>query len=254
MKRHILLAAMLMTGLAAVVACGGRSGKGGEAAKTAEEQTVAPAEAETAVNATKQEAPKKEVKKWYEQDFSLTYKQYILTTSLTRTYARKGNVVVSKSADSPAVNLMVFTDSTRTDYIVNPENGKYGKLREKTGLSGMDAGIKKYLKDQMGDNVFIGVLKPDGENCTAKDTVIFGRPAYVITQEKKESTLGIEMYTKIIEWVDRENGLPYYKYGFGKSGDKVVANGKAFEITDFSAEPTYEGLVMSLEGLTEVEK
>ncbi|MBR1570542.1 MAG: hypothetical protein IJ651_07415 [Bacteroidales bacterium] len=103
----------------------------------------------------------------------------------------------------------------------------------------------------MGDNVFKGILTPDGKNCTARDTTIFGRPAYVITEEKTEEILSVKTYSKIIEWVDKENGLPYYKYAQSKNGDKVLIEGKAFELTAFSADPTYEGLIISLDGLTE---
>ena len=63
--------------------------------------------------------------------------------------------------------------------------------------------------------------------------------------------MGTELYTKAIEWVDKENGLPYYKYGLSKKNGSVYIEGKAFEVTAFSAEPSYEGLIMSLDGLTE---
>ena len=73
-------------------------------------------------------------------------------------------------------------------------------------------------------------------------------------QEKTEDVVGTELYTKIIEWVDKENGLPYYKYGLSKKNGSVYIEGKAFEVTAFSAEPSYEGLIVSLYGLMEVSK
>lgn len=124
-------------------------------------------------------------------------------------------------------------------------------MRERTGFESVDEAVRDFLKDQLGDNVFKGILKPDGKNCTARDTTIFGRPAYVITEEKTEEILSVKTFSKIIEWVDKENGLPYYKYAQSKNGDKVLIEGKAFELTAFSAKPTYEGLIVSLDGLTE---
>lgn len=253
MKRNklIIIAAMVF-GLANMTACGGGANKNNEVAEAEGEQTEASASGEQNGSTTAQTVQKAEAKKWYEQDFSMTYVQYIMSKSITRIYARKGNIVVSLQEGSPAQKLYVFTDSTRTEYLVNPDKGRYGKVKEKTGLDGIEQGIKAYLKDQMGDNIFKKVLKPDGENCTAKDTTIFGRPAYVITEEKTEKVLTSEVYTKVIEWVDKENGLPYYKYAIGKRDGKVLMEGKAFEISAFSAEPTYEGLTMSLEGMTDV--
>jgi len=109
----------------------------------------------------------------------------------------------------------------------------------------MDDGIRLLLKDHLGDNVFKGILKPDEKNCTVKDTTIFGRPAYVISQEKTETTFGVETYTKIIEWVDKMNGLPYYKYGSGKAGDKVITDGK-IKLTE--ANVAYDGASANFTG------
>ena len=64
---------------------------------------------------------------------------------------------------------------------------------------------------------------------------------------------GEQVYTKVILYIDKENGLPYYKYGLGKTNGQVLIDGVSFEVTDFSAEPTYEGLIMSLDGLTEAQ-
>lgn len=232
------------------MACGGGN-KSSEAAEAEGEQTEESASMEQAAAPAKAEQ-KTEAKKWWEQDFMLTYKQYIMTTSITRTYARKGNVLVSQSEGNPAQNMFVFTDSTRTDYLVNPDKGRFGKIREKTGFSTIDEGIKSYLKSQMGDNVFGKMPKVDDEDCTVKDTTIFGRPAYVITQEKTQKVMTNDVYTKVIVWMDKENSLPYYKYGLGKNNGQVVTDGKVMEITAFSAEPTYEGLTMSLDGMTDV--
>ena len=256
-KKRIIIAAALLLALGwGMSACGGGSGKGGATAEADGEQTEQTAGEEQTAEGSEAQSEQKaqEQKKWWEQDFQMTYKQYVMGQSMTRIYARKGNVLASKMDGSQAVNLFVFTDSTRTDYLVNPDKGLYGKKSEKQGLAGMEESIKAFLKGQLGDPVFKDILKPDGDGCTAKDTTIFGRPAYVITQELTKKVMTVETFARIIEWVDKENGLPYYKYGFGKSDDKVITDGKVFEITAFSAEPTYEGLVMSLEGLTEISK
>ncbi|MBQ3820947.1 MAG: hypothetical protein II809_05735 [Bacteroidales bacterium] len=39
-----------------------------------------------------------------------------------------------------------------------------------------------------------------------------------------------------------------------KKNGSVYIEGKAFEVTAFSAEPSYEGLIVSLNGLMEVSK
>ena len=257
MKRiscKLITVAALVVGLAALTACGGRGNKSGQTARAdGEEVATVAAEEQTEVPG-KQAAPERPAKKWYEQDFSLTYKQYVLGNSTTRSYARKGNVIACNIEGSRSQKLYVFTDSTRTEFTLNKAAGQFVKGRERSDFAIMDDGIRMFLKEQLGDNVFKDILKPDGKNCTAKDTTIFGRPAYVIIQEKTENTFGVDTYTKITEWVDKENNLPYYKYGVGKAGDKVIADGKVFEITDFSATPSYEGFIISLDGLTEIAK
>jgi len=241
MKKSTTL--FLCAALLAVISCGGNSNSKSASDNDVQEETKAP---------VVQKETKAPAKKWYEKDFSLTYKQYVLGNSIVRSYARKGNVVACNVEGGSSQKLYVFTDSTRTEYILNPSTGKYVKGRERSDFANMDDGIKMLLKNQMGDNVFTGVLKPDKKNGTVKDTTVFGRPAYVIIQEKTEVTFGVETYTKVIEWVDKENALPYYKYGLGKAGDKLITDGKVFEITAFSANPTYEGFIISLDGLTEV--
>ena len=77
----------------------------------------------------------------------------------------------------------------------------------------MDDAIYKYLKSQMSNTVFGDKLKIDDPDCVVKDTVIFGRPAYIITKEQTEKNIAAEVYGKTIVWRDKENGLPYYKYG-----------------------------------------
>lgn len=248
----LIAVAVLVFGLAALTACGGRGNKSGKAAENEGGQVASTAVEEQTKAPGKQAEPKGPAKKWYEQDFSLTYTQYILGNSITRSYARKGNLIACNIEGGSSRKLYVFTDSTRTEYLLNADSGKYAKGREKSDFAVMDDGIRMLLKDQLGDNVFKDILKPDGENCTAKDTTIFGRPAYVIIKEKSENVFGVDTYTKVTEWVDKENNLPYFKYGVGKAGDKVVADGKVFEITEFSATPTYEGFIVSLEGLTDV--
>lgn len=249
--RNVIIVAALVMGVTALTACGGRGNKSGKTART-EAEEVAATTVEKQTQAPKKQAEAKvPAKKWYEQDFSLTYKQYVLGNSSTRSYARKGNVIAFSSENGRTRKLYVFTDSTRTEYTLNTATGQFAKGRERSDFAIMDDGVKMLLKDQLGDNVFQDILRPGGKDCTARDTTIFGRPAYVIIRERNESTFGVDTYTRIIEWVDKENGLPYYKYGLGKAGDKVISDGKVFEITEFSANPTYEGFVMSLDGLTE---
>ena len=77
------------------MACGGGN-KSNEAVEAEGEQTEESASAEQAAESAKPEQ-KAEAKKWYEQDFMLTYKEYIMGKSITRTYARKGNVLVGQA-------------------------------------------------------------------------------------------------------------------------------------------------------------
>lgn len=254
MKRITLIA--LCVAVLATVSCGNNSKKktsGQEAGNdTVELSESTQAAAPETKSATKKEEPKAQAKKWYEQDFSLTEKMYVSTASMTRTYARKGNVVISTVEGSGTTNLFVCTDDTRTQYLVNNEKGTYIKQGEKSDFDSVDDAIYQYLKGQMGNTIFGDRLKKDGNGVSAKDTTIFGRPAYVLTQEKTETVAGIELYTKAVEWVDKENGLPYYKYGQSKRDGSVIIDAKAFEVTAFSAKPTYEGLIVSLDGLTEI--
>lgn len=254
-KKRIIIAAALLLALGwGMSACGGGSAKNGEVAEADGGQTEQTAgEEQTAESAAEQTEQKaQEAKKWYEQDFQLTYKFYVVGKSMTRTYARKGNVVACHVEGSEAVNLFVFTDSTQTNYLVNPAKGRYGKVNEKSGFSTVEEGVKKYLKGQMGDDLFGKRIRKGDEGVTAKDTTIFGRPAYVLTKEATEKNVAVNIYAKTIQWVDKENDLPYYKYAFAKNGDQVITDGVAFEVTAFSASPTYEGLPMSLDGMTDV--
>lgn len=251
---NVIIVAALVMGVTALTACGGRGNKSGKTANAEGEEVAAASVEEQTKAPAKQAAPKGPAKKWYEQDFSLTYKQYVLGNCTTRSYARKGNVIACNMEGGSSRKLYVFTDSTRTEYTLNKASGQFVKGRERSDFAIMDDGVRMLLKGQLGDNVFQDILRPDGENCTAKDTTIFGRPAYVIVQEKTENSFGVDTYTKITEWVDKENNLPYYKYGVGKAGDKVIADGKVFEITSFSANPSYEGFIMSLDGVTEIAK
>lgn len=251
--RLIIAAALVLSMGAGTAACGGGAAKGGEAAEaegTQTELTDGPEQAGAATEGQKAEDVK--AKKWWEQDFELTYKMYVMSKSLTRTYARKGNIVVSRQEGSQAQNLYIFTDSTRTNYLVNPDKGRYGKVGVKSGFSGVDEGVKKFLKDQLGDDFFKKILSKGDEGVEAKDTTVFGRAAYVLTKEATEKNPAVEIYGKTIQWVDKENGLIYYKYALVKNGDQVISDGKTIEVTAFSAEPAYEGLKMSLEGMEDV--
>ncbi|MBQ9400130.1 MAG: hypothetical protein IJU27_05775 [Bacteroidales bacterium] len=238
--RIVVIVTALIMGVAALTACGGRGNKSGKTA-----QTKAP---------EKQAKPEVPAKKWYEQDFSLTEKMYVSRASMSRVYARKGNVLIFKMEGSQTTNLFICTDSTRTGYVVNEGARTYTKKSEKTDFDSVDEAIYDYLRSSMSNTIFGERLQKNGKGVSVKDTTIFGRPAYVLTHEKTEDVVGTELYTKVIEWVDKENGLPYYKYGLTKKNGAPYIEGKSFEVTSFSAEPTYEGLVVSLDGLTETAK
>ncbi len=256
MKRITLIA--LCAAMMAAVSCGGNTNKGGRA--SGNEDTEQAAETAVATPDTKTEAvadkteQKAEPKKWYEKDFSLTEKMYVGNASVTRTYARKGNILISKVEGSGATNLFVCTDSTRTQYLVGNDTGKYGKVGEKSGFDSVDDAIYKYLKSQMGETVFGKTFKKGDDGTTTRDTTLFGRPAYVITKEVTEKNSVVEVWGKSIMYIDKEFGLPYYKWSTMKTNGKVRSEGKAFEVTAFSDQPTYEGLIVSLDGLTEVKK
>lgn len=252
--RNIILVTALVMGVTALTACGGRGNKSGNTSQT-EGEEVAAVNVEEQTKAPEQQAePKGPAKKWYEQDFSLTEKMYVSGAGMSRVYARKGNVLIFKMEGSQTTNLFVCTDSTRTGYLVNEGAGTYVKKSEKSDFDSVDEAIYDYLKSSMSNTIFGERLKKKGKGVSVKDTTVFGRPAYVLTQEKTEDVVGTELYTKVIEWVDQENGLPYYKYGLSKKNGSVYIEGKAFELTAFSAEPSYEGLIVSLDGLTEVSK
>ena len=53
-------------------------------------------------------------------------------------------------------------------------------------------------------------------------------------------------------YIDKENGLPYYKWAVMKTNGKTISEGVVFEVLNFTDKPTYEGLIMSLDGLTEI--
>ena len=257
MKRFavfVILVTALVLGMTALTACGGSGNKSGKDTRPEGEEVAAAAVEEQTEVPGKHAEPKGPAKKWYEQDFSLTEKMYVSGASMSRVYARKGNVLIFKMEGSQTTNLFVCTDSTRTAYLVNDAAGTYARKSGKSGFDSVDEAIYDYLHSSMSNTVFGERLKKDGKGVSVKDTTIFGRPAYVLTQEKTEDVVGVEMYTKVIEWVDKENGLPYYKYGLSKKDGAPYLEGKAFEVTSFSAEPTYEGLVVSLDGLTEAAK
>lgn len=257
MMKKITLFALCLAMIVAV-SCGGNANKGGKASgdENKEQPTeVAGGQPESkAETAPAGQEPKVNAKKWYEQDFSLIETMYVSGAGMSRVYARKGNVLIFKLEGSQTTNLFVCTDSTRTGYVVNDGARTYVKKSEKSDYDSVDEAIYDYLHSSMSNTIFGDRLKKNGKGVTVKDTTIFGRPAYVLTQEKTEDVVGVELYTKVIEWVDRENGLPYYKYGLSRKDGAPYMEGKAFEVTAFSAEPTYEGLIMSLDGLTDVSK
>ena len=255
MKR-LLLVLMYVAGMTLFVACGGNTGKG---AKTAgddnTEQTAEAAgtpESKTDAAAAGQER-KADAKKWYEGDFTLTEKMYVGSASMTRIYARKGNIVIGTSEGSLTTSLFVCTDSTRTEYLIGNEKGRYAKRGEKSGFSSVDEAVYKYLKGQMSETVFGKTFKKGEEGTTTRDTTIFGRPAYIITKEATEKNSIVEVWGKTIMYIDKENGMPYYKWSIMKTNGSVTREGVIFEVTDFSDKPTYEGLIVSLDGLTAID-
>lgn len=252
--RNIILVTALVMGVTALTSCGGRGNKSGNTSQSEGEEVAATAVEEQTKAPERQAKPEVPAKKWYEQDFSLTEKMYVSGASMSRVYARKGNVLIFKMEDSQTTNLFVCTDSTRTAYLVNDAAGTYSRKSEKSDFDSVDEAIYDYLHSSMSNTIFGERLKKNGNGVSVKDTTIFSRPAYVLTQEKTEDVVGTELYTKVIEWVDKENGLPYYKYGLSKKNGSVYIEGKAFEVTAFSAEPSYEGLIVSLNGLMELSK
>lgn len=252
MKRITLIAFCMAT--IAAVSCGTNPQKKASDQEAVQNSVEVTESAQAEAPVAKTEEPKVDARKWYQQDFSLTEKMYVSGASMSRIYARKGNVLIFKMEGTQTTNLFVCTDSTRTGYLVNEAAGTYVKKSEKSDFDSIDEAIYDYLQSSMSNTIFGERLKKNGKGVSAKDTTIFGRPAYVLTQEKTEDILGVEMYTKVIEWLDKENGLPYYKYGLSKKDGAPYIEGKAFEVTSFSAEPTYEGLIVSLDGLTEKAK
>lgn len=252
--KKIDLALMCVAGFIFVVACGGNASKKGKAAQAeGEEQAVAAAAAQQKAEEAKEPEKKAESKKWYEQDFVLTEKMYVMSACMTRTYARKGNIVIGVSEGSDLTNLYVCTDSSRTHYLIGNEKKTYVKRSEKTGFDSVDDAIYRYLKDQMSETVLGKKIKKGEEGVSAKDTTIFGRPAYVLTKEMTQKNVVAEVWGKTILHVDKENGLPYYKWAIIKTNGEVTTQGKVFEVTYFSDKPSYEGLIMSLDGLTEIQ-
>ena len=201
MKRITLIA--LCMAIIAAASCGNNPKKKAsvqEAVQNSAEVTEsAPAEAPAA----KAEKPKADAKKWYRQDFSLTEKMYVSGASMSRVYARKGNVLIFKMEGSQTTNLFVCTDSTRTGYLVNEGTGTYVKKSEKSDFDSVDEAIYDYLHSSMSNTLFGDRLKKNGEGVTAKDTTLFGRPAYVLTQEKTEDVVGCQRKTGHPTWKAR---------------------------------------------------
>jgi hypothetical protein len=252
MKKNYL--SLMVVVALTLTACGGGNKSNSAEVESEGLQTDETVEAEPTKAAVDKTEQKAEAKKWYEGDFTLTEKMYVGSASMTRTYARKGNIVIGTADGSPTTSLFVCTDSTRTQYLVGNEKKTYAKTGEKSGFTSVDDAICKYLKSQMSNTLFGNAFKPSDEGCTAKDTTIFGRSAYVITKETTASNVAASVSGKGIMHVDKENGLVYYKYAMMKSGDKVIREGVEFEVTAFSDQPTYEGLIVSLDGLTEITK
>lgn len=240
----------LVAALFLAAACGGSNNANGN--KDGGSEQVSEAQEPETEAVVEKKVKKAEPKKWYEKDFVITETMYVGPASISRTYARKGNVVIGTTPGSKATTLFVCTDSTRTEYLVGNEKKQYGKVREKSGFSSVDDAVYQYLKGQMSETVFGKNVKKGEEGTTCKDTTIFGRPAYVITKETMQKTSVVEVWGKSISHIDKENGLTYYRWAVIKTNGKVTTEGKVFEVTYFSDNPTYEGLIVSLDGLTEI--
>ena len=248
----------LVSALILAASCGGGGNQNGNESK----EKAVEKQAETVVDAKKaaietvaekKQEKKANPKKWYEKDFVLTERMFVGQASIERTYARKGNIVIGTTPGSASTTLFVCTDSTRTEYLVGNEKKQYGKVREKTGFDSVDDAIYQYLKGQMSETVFGKTFKEGEEGTTSRDTTIFGRPAYIITKIAEQKNSVAEVWGKTIMYIDNENGLPYYKWSIIKTNGQVTAEGRSFEVTYFSDKPTYEGLIVSLDGLTEIE-
>ena len=258
-KKSTIVAAAMLSAFVTFTACFGGVNNNSQSSDNDEQTTEEPAVEQESATVNETPAPKDdpkpqpETKKWYEGDFMLTHTMYVAKTGLTRVFARKGNVLAVKNETGPQY-LYVFTDDTRTDYIVTDRG--YAKKSEKTGLNGVNDGIYKYFKSQLGDNIF-KVFKPGDKDCTFKDTTIFGRPAYVVTKVAAEKNFAAEASGKTIVHIDKENSLVSYKYGILTTtinGNTSTTENVEFKISDFSDNPTYDGLIMSLDGLTEITK
>ncbi len=259
-KKRTIITAAVFVALASFTACGGLiSNNNQQQSDSDDEQTEETVTTEQTVAESDIQQPKEEpkaepaTKKWYEGDFVITHTMYVAKTGLTRVFARKGNALAVKNETGPQY-LYVFTDDTRTDYIVSDRG--YAKKSDKTGLNSVNDGIYKYLKGQLGDNLF-KVFKPGDKDCSFKDTTIFGRPAYVVTKVAAEKNFAAEASGKTILHIDKENSLVSYKYGILNTtinGNTSTIENVEFKITDFSDNPTYDGLIMSLDGLTEITK
>ena len=175
-KMKLYLALICTAGLLMMTACGGGNKLG---SKTTEnegtEQTVnsdqtVPTvnnEPETPAEPEPEPEQKVEPKKWYENDFCLTEKMYIMGSDVgvTRTFARKGNIIVAATEGSTIMNVFVCTDSTRTNYLVNSELKSYGMLGEKKGFKSVDEAVYKYLSGQMSETVFGKTFAKDDPDC-----------------------------------------------------------------------------------------
>lgn len=95
MKKALYIA--IFAALVAAISCGGNSNKKGKAdgnVNPEQSSEVAATQMETNAEVVfAKEEPKAQSKEWYEQDFSMTYKQYVAGASMSRTYARKGTLL-----------------------------------------------------------------------------------------------------------------------------------------------------------------
>ena len=240
MKRVLFSVVVIALMAGIMTACGGKKTDNNQ---ESEEQ---PTTEVAAVEATPEPEPvaQEPEKKWYEKNFTLTMTQHLGTAAITQTYARKDNIIAVKQ-ESGTTNLFVCTDSSRIGYLIN--NGKYIQLSEKKGFDNADEAAFKYLKSQFGETLLGKHPKKGEDDVTTKDTTYLGHDAYHFSKKIEEKNFAATAKGKAIVVVDKKNDMVYYKWAHTEINDQVMTDGVVFEVTAFSDDPTYEGIVISLD-------
>ena len=243
MKRVLFSVVVIALMAGIMTACGGKKTDNNQ---ESEEQTATEV---AAVEATPEPEPvaQEPEKKWYEKNFTLTMTQHLGTAAITQTYARKDNIIAVKQ-ESGTTNLFVCTDSSRIGYLIN--NGKYIQLSEKKGFDSADEAAFKYIKSQLGESLLGKHPKKGEEGVSTKDTTYLERDAYHFSKEVAEKNIAASGKGKAIVVVDKKYDIVLYKWAHTEINGQVMTDGVVFEVTEFSDDPTYEGLVISLDELS----